>query len=285
PGRFDRQVTVNYPDVRGREEILKVHAEGKPLAPDADLALIAKRTPFSTGADLENIMNEAAILCARGKGQQITMHHLQEAVERVEMGPEKRSHTVHPKDKKIVAYHEAGHALVGAKMPLCPTVQLVTIIPRGPTGGHTLLLPEEERDFESSKQLHDNLAMALGGYAAERLVFGDMTTGATSDLRRATEISRRMITHCGMSDELGPIYLGGEQEVFLGRDFTQQSRSFSENMAAKIDQEVHNYLRNAYERAEKALRDNIEKLHAVADALMEKETLYRAEFEAILAQA
>jgi len=284
PGRFDRQVTVNYPDVRGREAILKVHADGKPLAPDVELALIAKRTPFSTGADLENIMNEAAILCARGKGEKITMHHLQEAVERVEMGPEKRSHTVHPKDKKIVAYHEAGHALVGAKMPLCPTVQLVTIIPRGPAGGHTLLLPEEERDFESSKQLHDNLAMALGGYAAERLVFGDMTTGATSDLRRATEISRRMITHCGMSDELGPIYLGGDQEVFLGRDFTQQSRSFSESMAAKVDQEVHNYLRTAYERAEKALRDNIEKLHAVADALMEKETLYRAEFEAIMAQ-
>ncbi|MCL2545448.1 MAG: AAA family ATPase, partial [Clostridia bacterium] len=285
PGRFDRQVTVNYPDVRGREEILKIHARGKPLAPDVDLALIAKRTPFSTGADLENVMNEAAILCARARGEAITMPQLQEAVERVEMGPEKRSHEVHEKDKKIVAYHEAGHALVGAKMPLCPAVQLVTIIPRGPTGGHTILLPEEERDFETSKQLHDNLAMAMGGYAAERLVFGDMTTGASSDLRRATELSRRMITHFGMSDELGPIYLGGEQEVFLGRDFAQQSRSYSESMAARIDQEVQAYLQNAYERAEKVLRENFEKLHAVADALMEKETIYRAEFNAILAQA
>ncbi len=284
PGRFDRQVMVGYPDVRGREAILQVHSKGKPLAPEVDLALIAKRTPFSTGADLENIMNEAAILCARNRAEQITMAMLQEAVERVEMGPEKRSHVVHAKDKKIVAYHEAGHALVGSMLEHCEKVQLVTIVPRGATGGHTLLLPEEERDFESSKQLHDNLAMTLGGYAAEKIVFGDMTGGATSDLRRATEVSRRMVTHFGMSEELGPIYLGGEHEVFLGRDFAQQSRTYSETMATKIDEEVHSYLQKAYTRAEKALRDNLEKLHAVADALMEKETIYRAEFEAILNQ-
>ncbi len=285
PGRFDRQVTVNYPDVRGREEILKLHSRGKPLAPDVDLLLIAKRTPFTTGADLENIMNEAAILCARGKGSVITMQLLQEAVERVEMGPEKRSHVVHEKDKRIVAYHEAGHALVGAKMPLCEAVQLVTIIPRGSTGGHTLLLPEEERDFESSKEMHDHLAMTLGGYAAEKLVFGDMTGGASSDIRHATELSRRMITHWGMSPEIGPIYLGGDQEVFLGRDFAQQSRSYSESTAAKVDQEVHAYLQNAYERAEKALSENLGKLHEIAEALIENETIYRAEFEALLNKA
>lgn len=282
PGRFDRQITVNFPDVRGRLDILKVHARGKPLAEDVDLELIAKRTPFSTGADLENILNEAAILCARGHGDKITTQHLQDAVERVEMGPEKRSHVVHAKDKKIVAYHEAGHALVGAKMPNCEKVQLITIIPRGPTGGHTLLLPDEERDLDSSQKLHDSLSMILGGYVAEKLVFGDMTTGATSDIRRATELSRRMITHFGMSAELGPIYLGGEQEVFLGRDFAQQSRNYSETMAAKVDQEVHSYLQRAYERAEKVLSENMETLKALAETLMEKETIYRAEFEAII---
>ena len=283
PGRFDRQVTVNYPDVRGREDILKIHARGKPLAPDVDLALIAKRTPFTTGADLENIMNEAAILCARGKGSEITTQHLQEAVERVEMGPEKKSHAVHEKDKRIVAYHEAGHALVGAHVDGGHKLQLVTIVPRGTTGGHTLSLPEEERDFETSKQMHANLAMLLGGYAAERLVFGDMTGGASSDIRRATELSRRMITHWGMSEEVGPVYLGGEQEVFLGRDFAQQSRNYSEIMAAKVDTELHQYLANAYARAEKALQDNLPALHRVAEALIEKETIYRAEFEALLA--
>ncbi len=282
PGRFDRRITVNYPDVRGREEILRLHSANKPLADDVDLKVIAKRTPFSTGADLENIMNEAAILCARGSGNKITMQHLQESVERVEMGPEKRSHSVNEKDKKIVAYHEAGHALVGAKLEHCERVQLVTIIPRGNSGGHTLLLPEEERDFQSSMELHDRLAMTMGGYAAEKLVFGDITGGATSDIRHATEISRRMITHFGMSEALGPIYLGGEQEVFLGRDFAQQSRNYSEIMASKIDQEVHDYLKRAYDRAFELLTENLDQLHRLAEALMEHETIYRPEFDALL---
>ncbi len=284
PGRFDRQVTVNYPDVRGRLEILKVHSRGKPLAPEVDLESIAKRTPFSTGADLENIMNEAAILCARGQGTQITSENLREAVERVAMGPEKKSHVVHEKDKKIVAYHEAGHALVGATLPHCDKVNLVTIIPRGDSGGHTLLLPEEERDFRTSTELNDDLAMTLGGYAAERLVFGDMTAGASSDIRRATELTRRMLTHWGMSDALGPIYLGGEQEVFLGRDFAQQSRNYSEEVAAKVDKELQKTLHGAYDRAEKALKDNLDKLHGLANLLMEKETIDGTEFAAFMAQ-
>jgi cell division protease FtsH len=283
PGRFDRQVTVNYPDVQGREEILKVHAKGKPLAEDVDLRVIAKSTPLFTGADLENIMNEAAILCARSKGAQITMSNLREAVERVQMGPEKRSHVVHEKDKKLTAYHEAGHALVGAKLPNCDKVNLVTIIPRGGSGGHTLSLPEEERDGYSCLQLHDKLAMMLGGYAAEKLVYGDVTTGSTSDIHKASELSRRMVTQFGMSD-LGPVYLGGEQEVFLARDFAQQSRNYSEEVAAKIDQEVQKNLHRAYERAEKVLKDNLEKLRALADMLLDKEVIDGREFEAFLAQ-
>lgn len=283
PGRFDRQITVNYPDVRGREAVLKVHSHGKPLADDVDLSVLAKRTPFFTGADLENIMNEAAILCARAGGTVITMKNLRDAVERVQMGPEKKSHVVTEQDKRLVAYHEAGHAIVGAKLKYCDDVHLVTIVPRGNgAGGYTLSLPVEERDFSTKNALVDFVTMALGGYAAEKLVIGDVSNGATSDLKRSTELCRAMVTQYGMSDKLGPIYLGGEQEVFLARDMSQQTRNYSEELAALIDTEIREQLQNAYYRATDILRENVGKLHGLAELLIEKETVDKAEFEAFM---
>ena len=283
PGRFDRQITVNYPDVKGREAVLKVHARGKPLADDVDLSVLAKRTPFFTGADLENIMNEAAILCARDGGTVITMKNLQDAVERVQMGPEKKSHVVTEKDKRLVAYHEAGHAIVGTKLEYCDDVHLVTIVPRGNgAGGYTLSLPVEERDFSTKNALTDFVTMALGGYAAEKLVIGDVSNGATSDLKRSTEICRAMVTQYGMSDKLGPIYLGGEQEVFLARDMSQQTRNYSDELAALIDDEIREQLHSAYERAFAILQQNLSKLHGLAALLIEKETVDKAEFDAFM---
>jgi len=282
-GRFDRQISVGYPDVRGREAILKVHAKDKPLAEDVNLANIAKRTPYFAGADLENVMNEAAILCAREGKEQITERHLSDAIERVQMGPEKKSHIVSPEDKKLVAVHEAGHAIVGELLPGCDDVHLVTIMPRGQSGGHTLLLPEKESDFTTRTQLLDFVAMALGGYAAESIVMGDMSTGASSDLQRATDICRRMVMQYGMSDEMGPIYLGGDHdEVFLARDYGQQSRMFSESVAARIDGEVQGKMNAAFERAKTILAENREKLDGLAALLMEKETIDRREFEAFM---
>ncbi len=283
PGRFDRQITVNYPDVKGREAVLKVHSRGKPLADDVDLSVLAKRTPFFTGADLENIMNEAAILCARDGGTVITMKNLQDAVERVQMGPEKKSHVVTEKDKRLVAYHEAGHAIVGAKLEYCDDVHLVTIVPRGNgAGGYTLSLPVEERDFSTKNALTDFVTMALGGYAAEKLVIGDVSNGATSDLKRSTEICRAMVTQYGMSDRLGPIYLGGEQEVFLARDMSQQTRNYSDELAALVDDEIREQLHSAYERAFAILQQNLSKLHGLAALLIEKETVGKAEFDAFM---
>ncbi len=283
PGRFDRQITVNYPDVKGREAVLKVHSRGKPLADDVDLSVLAKRTPFFTGADLENIMNEAAILCARDGGTVITMKNLQDAVERVQMGPEKKSHVVTEKDKRLVAYHEAGHAIVGAKLEYCDDVHLVTIVPRGNgAGGYTLSLPVEERDFSTKNALTDFVTMALGGYAAEKLVIGDVSNGATSDLKRSTEICRAMVTQYGMSDRLGPIYLGGEQEVFLARDMSQQTRNYSDELAALVDDEIREQLHSAYERAFAILQQNLPKLHGLAALLIEKETVGKAEFDAFM---
>ena len=283
PGRFDRQITVNYPDIRGREAILKVHSKDKPLAEDVDLHNIAQRTPYFTGADLENIMNEAAILCARDGAPKITAKHLQDAIERVQMGPEKKSHVVTPKDKRLVAYHEAGHAIVGELLENCDDVHLVTIMPRGQSGGHTLLLPEEESDFVTKNELEDMVAMALGGYTAEKLVMGVMSTGASSDLQRATDTCRRMVTQYGMSDKLGPIYLGGEQEVFLARDFGTQTRNYSEAVAGQIDQEIHDALEKAYQRAYDLLAKNRDKLDGLAQLLIEKETIGRNEFMAFMA--
>ena len=283
PGRFDRQITVGYPDVRGREAILRVHAKDKPLADDVDLSNIAKRTPYCAGADLANILNEAAILCAREGKEKITARHLNDAIERVQMGPEKKSHIVSEEDKRLVACHEAGHAIVGELLPGCDDVHLVTIMPRGGSGGHTLLLPDKESDFTTRAQLLDFVAMALGGYAAEKLVMGEMSTGASSDLQRATDICRRMVTQYGMSDDMGPIYLGGDHdEVFLARDYGQQSRTYSEAVAARIDAEVQRKMNDALVRATELLMDKRDKLDGLSDLLVEKETIDRAEFVAFM---
>ncbi len=281
PGRFDRQVTVNYPDLNGRVDILKVHSRGKPLARDVDFENVAKRMPYATGADLENVMNEAAILAARSRKKEIDQQMLIDAIARVQMGPEKRSHKVNEKDRRQVAYHEAGHAIVGHMLPGCDEVHLITIVPRGRAAGHTLSLPTEERDNMGRKALKDTIAMMLGGHAAEQEALEDITTGSTSDLKRATELCRRMVTQFGMSDALGTIYLGNDQEVFVGMEFGH-TREYSEEVAYQIDKEVRRLLDESYDTARKILRENIDKLNALANALLKHETLSRKEFLAIM---
>ena len=283
PGRFDRQVTVNYPDQEGRVAILKVHSRGKPLAEDVDLENIAKRMPYATGADLENVMNEAAILATRARKKNIDQQLLVDAIARVQMGPEKKSHRVNEKDKRMVAYHEGGHAIVGHVLPGCDDVHLITVVPRGMAAGHTLALPAEEHDNMSRTQLTDQLAMMLGGHAAEEVCLGEIYTGSSSDLKRATEIARKMITQFGMSDEIGTIYLGSDQEVFVGMEFGQ-SREYSEEVAARIDWEVSAMLEKAYERAKQILRENRDRMEMLVEALMAQETLNRAEFVALMDQ-
>ena len=281
PGRFDRQITVNYPDVDGRVEILKVHSRGKPLAADVDLENIAKRTPFATGADLENIMNEAAIRAARARKTQIDQSMLIEVVERVQMGPEKKSHKVLEEDRKLVAYHEAGHAIVGHFLPLCDEVHTVTIVPRGGAGGFTLSLPSKELDNMSRNQLLQRTSMMLGGHAAERLIFHDVYTGAQSDLQHATSTCRAMVTRFGMSDKIGTIYLDSDQEVFVGASFGH-SREYSEELAAKVDAEVSELLKSCYQTAMDTLTQHQDKLNGLAELLIERETLSRGEFVAFL---
>ena len=281
PGRFDRQITVNYPDVDGRVEILKVHSRGKPLAADVDLENIAKRTPFATGADLENIMNEAAIRAARARKTQIDQSMLIEAVERVQMGPEKKSHKVLEEDRKLVAYHEAGHAIVGHFLPLCDEVHTVTIVPRGGAGGFTLSLPSKELDNMSRNQLLQRTSMMLGGHAAERLIFHDVYTGAQSDLQHATSTCRAMVTRFGMSDKIGTIYLDSDQEVFVGASFGH-SREYSEELAAKVDAEVSELLKSCYQTAMDTLTQHQDKLNGLAEPLIEREALSRGEFVAFM---
>ena len=281
PGRFDRQVTVNYPDQEGRVAILKVHSRGKPLAADVDLNNIAKRMPYGTGADLENVMNEAAILATRARKKEITQQLLVDAIARVQMGPEKKSHKVNEKDRRMVAYHEGGHAIVGHVLPGCDDVHLITVVPRGMAAGHTLALPAEEHDNLSRSELYDQLAMMLGGHAAEEVFLGEIYTGSSSDLKRATEICRKMVTQFGMSDEIGTIYLGSDQEVFVGMEFGQ-SREFSEEVAARIDREVSAILAKAYERAKEILEQHRDRMEMLVQALLKQETLNRAEFVALM---
>jgi len=281
PGRFDRQVTVNYPDLEGRVEILKVHSRGKKLDSDVDLENIAKRMPFSSGADLENVMNEGALLAVRRKKKVVSQQELVDAVSRVQMGPEKRSHKVTEKDRKLTAYHEAGHAVIGHLLPDCDDVHLVTIVPRGQAGGYTLSLPSEENDGYRRNQLISMITMMLGGHAAERTALEDISTGASSDIKRATEIARRMVTQWGMSDEIGTMYLGSDQEVFVGMEFGH-SREYSEQSAAKIDAEVKRLIDICYNRACELLTENRDKLTAVAEALLERDTLNRSEFEMVM---
>jgi len=277
PGRFDRQVTVHFPDLNGRMEILRVHSKGKPLAADVDLDLIAKRTPFATGADLENVMNEGALVAARKQHASIEQQDLIEAVERVQMGPEKKSHKVLEEDKRIVAYHEAGHAIVGHYLPLCDEVHTVTIVPRGNAGGFTLSLPEKEFDMQSRSRMMQQISMMLGGHAAIKIIENDVYTGAQSDLKRATEVVRVMVTQLGMSDKIGTIYLGHDQEVFVGMEFGQ-TRDYSEHVAAEIDREVSGIMTQCYQMTMETLKNNIDKLHGLANLLIEKETVTRDEF-------
>ena len=283
PGRFDRQVTVNYPDQDGRVAILKVHSKGKPLAEDVDLNNIAKRMPYATGADLENVMNEAAILATRARKKKIDQQLLVDAIARVQMGPEKKSHKVNEKDRRMVAYHEGGHAIVGHLLPGCDDVHLITIVPRGMAAGHTLALPAEEHDNVSRSELTDQLAMMLGGHAAEEVFLGEIYTGSSSDLKRATEICRKMVTQFGMSDAIGTIYLGSDQEVFVGMEFGQ-TREYSEEVAARIDREVSSMLEKAYHRAKQILEENRERMELLVEALLRQETLNRAEFVALMDQ-
>ena len=282
PGRFDRQVTVNYPDLEGRVEILKVHSRGKKLGDDVDLENIAKRRPYSSGADLENVMNEGALLAVRRRKKVVNQQELVDAVSRVQMGPEKRSHKVTEKDRKLTAYHEAGHAVISNLLPDCDDVHLVTIVPRGQAGGYTLSLPSEENDGYRRNELISRISMMLGGHAAERLFLDDISTGASSDIKRATELARAMVTKWGMSDVIGTMYLGSDQEVFVGMEFGQ-SREYSEQSAATIDSEVKRMIDLCYQRACELLTENRDKLIAVAEALLDRDTLNRKEFEMVMA--
>ncbi|MBR0367523.1 MAG: ATP-dependent zinc metalloprotease FtsH, partial [Clostridia bacterium] len=282
PGRFDRRIVVNYPDVKGREEILKVHSRNKPLADDVDLKVLARRTPYFTGADLMNVMNEAALLTARRGEEKINMSAIEEAITRVMAGPEKRSRKVTDMDRKLVAYHEGGHAIVAHYIPECDDVHEITTIPRGSAGGYTMYLPQEEFHYITTARMKAQMASAMGGRVAEALVFGDVTTGASSDIKSATEIARSMVTEYGMSSKLGPVYLGTEHEVFLGKSFSQQNSGFSEMVNEDIDGEVHKLLKEAYDRAEKILTDHIDQLHGLAKLLIEKEKIDKAEFDAFM---
>ncbi|MFL0252124.1 ATP-dependent zinc metalloprotease FtsH [Clostridium neuense] len=281
PGRFDRQVFVGAPDVKGREAVLKVHSKNKKLDPDIKLDVLAKSTPGFTGADLENLMNEAALLAVRDKKNSIGMVELEEAVKRVIMGPEKKSRVIDEEDKKLTAYHEAGHAVLGRLLPNGDPVHQVSIIPRGMAGGYTMHLPEKDSSYMSKSKLLDEMVGLLGGRVAEKLVIGDISTGAKSDIERATSIARKMVMEYGMSEELGTISFGKDQdEVFLGRDLGT-NRNFSEEIAAKIDSEIKRFIDDAYMRAEKLLKENMSKLDGVAKALLEKEKIEADEFEEI----
>lgn len=283
PGRFDRQIVVGAPDVKGREEILKVHTKKKPLGDDVELKVLAKRTPGFAGADLENLANEAALLAVRRNKKFISMEEMEEAITRVIAGPEKKSRVISEHDKKLTAYHEAGHAVVMKLLPNCDPVHEISIIPRGRAGGYTMHLPEEDTSYTSKSKLKDEMVGLLGGRVAEQLIMGDVSTGAKNDIDRASSIAKSMVMEYGMSDEIGTIsYTSGHDEVFLGRDLGK-GRDFSEELGAKMDKEVKKFIDEAYEKANSLLKDNIRKLHAVAQALIEKEKLDASEFEEIFA--
>ena len=286
PGRFDRRVTMDRPDVVGRRAILDVHVKGKPIEPNIDLDMIARQTPGFVGADLENVVNEAAILAARRNKRAIGMSELQEAVERVGMGgPERRSRLMTPQEKKVVAYHEAGHAVVSRLCENSDPVQKITIVSRGSAGGYVWRVAEKDRVMAKRNYFLDNIAVALGGRVAEELVFGDVSNGAAMDIQQLTQMARSMVTRYGMSEKMGPLQFGQQDElVFLGRDLAEQ-RDYSEEVAEEIDGEVHQLVDSAYARVRKLLGDNITKLHGVANALLEHETLSAEEFEEVFAAA
>jgi len=279
PGRFDRHILIDRPDVKGREAILNVHIKGKPMAEDINLEVLAKRTPGFTGA---NMVNEAALLAARRGNPTIGMEELEESIERVIAGPEKKSRVISEKEKKLVAYHEGGHAIVSYFLPHTDKLHKISIIPRGRAGGYTLLLPEEDRNYITRSYLLDEITTLLGGRVAEALVLNDISTGAQNDLERASSIVRKMITEYGMSEELGPITFGHKsEEVFLGRDISRD-RNYSDAIAYAIDKEASAYIESSYQKAEDILKENMDKLHQVAARLIEQETMEAEEFEEIM---
>lgn len=282
PGRFDRQIVVDRPDIKGRQEILKVHVKGKPISPEVELGVIARRTPGFTGADLSNLVNEAALMAARKNKNKIDIPEMEEAAERVIMGPERRSRVISDKEKRLTAYHEGGHTLVGMLLDNTDPVHKVTIIPRGRAGGYTLSLPKEDRYYATRSEMLDELKVLLGGRVAEALVLKEISSGASNDLQRATSLARQMICEYGMSPELGPMTFGHRQDqVFLGRDIGRD-KDYSEEVAAKIDKEIRKFIDEAYQKTESLLNENMDKLHLIADALIERETLEGEEIDQLM---
>ena len=282
PGRFDRQIVVDRPDIQGRTEILKVHVKGKPMAEDVELEVIAQRTPGFTGADLSNLVNEAALMAARKNKKKINMPEMEEAAERVIMGPERKSRVISDNEKRLTAYHEGGHTIVGMLLEHTDPVHKVTIIPRGRAGGYTLSLPKEDRYYATRSEMLDELKVLLGGRVAEALVLKEISSGASNDLQRATALARQMICEYGMSEKIGPVTFGHRQDqVFLGRDIARD-KDYSEEVAAEIDKEVRAFLDDAYAATEKLLNENMDKLHLIAQALIERETLEKEEIADIV---
>jgi cell division protease FtsH len=282
PGRFDRQVILDRPDIRGRRAILDVHAKGKPLDKSVSVDTLAKQTPGFSGADLANLLNEAAILAARRNKKVISMGEMEEAIDRVVAGPERKSRIISEQEKRVTAYHEVGHALVAHKLPSLDPLHKVTIIARGMAGGFTQLLPTEDRYLYTRSHFEDTLAFSLGGQAAEMIIFGEMTTGAENDIERCTKLARKMVTEYGMSDKLGPLAYGHKEEmVFLGRDLGEQ-RNYSEVVAVEIDSEVRRLVTTAFTRAKEILEKNRDKLVLISERLVQEETIDRAQFEALM---
>ncbi|MFH1392996.1 MAG: ATP-dependent zinc metalloprotease FtsH [Patescibacteria group bacterium] len=285
PGRFDRRIALDIPDINDREAILKIHAIGKPLAPEVDLRRIAERTPGFTGADLANVINEGAISTARQNKKIVDQETLYHSIEKVLMGPERRSHLLSQKEKEIASYHEAGHALIAGVLPYSDPVHKISIVSRGRAAGYTLKLPLEDRHLHSKNEFVTDMAVLLGGYAAEKIVFKELTTGASDDLKKATDLARRLVTEFGMSEKFGPVALGEKEEmVFLGRDFGAD-KNYSESVAELIDKEIKEFIFTAFETAKKVISQRRKKLKEIAERLIEKETIERDEFETIMSAA
>ncbi|HEX7714890.1 MAG TPA: ATP-dependent zinc metalloprotease FtsH [Bacillota bacterium] len=285
PGRFDRQVTLDIPDIKGREDILKVHSKGKPLSSEVDLTVLARQTPMFTGADLANVLNEAALLAARRGKKRINMEECEDAIERVIAGPEKKSRVMNAKEKELTAFHEAGHALVGHYLPTVDPIHKISIIPRGQAGGYTLALPLEDKHYNTRTELLENIVFALGGRAAEVVALGEISTGARSDLERATKTVRKMVTEYGMSENLGYMTFGHghEEQIFLGRDIARD-KNYSEEIAAAIDREIKRIMDDSFVKATEVIKDHRELLDKLAHALLEKETIEGKEFLALMGE-
>ncbi len=282
PGRFDRQIVVDRPDLNGRTQILEVHSKGKPISDEIELKTLARQTPGFTGADLANLINEAALLTARKSENLITMKTLEEAIDRVIAGPEKKSRVMSEEERRLTAYHEGGHALVGFALPEADPIHKITIIPRGRAGGYTLSLPEEDRNYARRSELVDRIAMLLGGRTAEEIIFGDPSTGASNDIDKATDLARKMVMQYGMSDRLGPMKYGqNEGEVFLGKDYATH-KDYSDEVASRIDEEVREIIARGHDEAREILTAHVDALHALADALLERETLSASEVSEVL---